>query len=131
MNSTYWKNEVLSSVYLTGGRQFYIGLSSTVPQPDGSGVNEPDGGSYERVALTSLYLAADGLISNEETISFPTSTAAWFNGEEILMCYVIFDGKTKDARVLSYETLMPQRNIGIDVTIKLPADTLQVELLDG
>lgn len=131
MNTTYWKNEVLSSVYLTGGRQFYIGLSSTAPNADGTGVSEPTGGSYARVLVDCFSEPVDGVMINSDTIAFPMSTAGWFTGTDKLMYYVIFDGAGSNANVLSYEEIFPQRTIEGDVIIKLPADTIRIELLDG
>ena len=131
MNTLYWKNEVLSSVYLTGGRAFYIGLSCTEPQLDGSGVTEPTGGGYSRVLIDCFSDPADGVITNSETIAFPTSTADWFNGNKVLAYYVVFDGAGADASTLFYEALEPKRSLTANITVKIPENTLKIELADG
>ena len=45
---------------------YYIGLSSTLPNVDGSGATEPsmDGTGYARVALNSLSEPINGTITN-------------------------------------------------------------------
>lgn len=131
MNTLYWKNEVLSSIYLTGGRTFYIGLSRTEPQPDGSGVTEPVGGGYSRVLIECFSEPINGTITNRETIAFPKCTADWFNGNKVLAYYVVFDGASSDASVLFYEALEPKRSLTANVTVKISEDTLKIELADG
>lgn len=59
----------------------YIGLLKADPSDDGSGVVEPTGGSYARVAVsnngTNWPAAAGGVKSNAGAVSFPTPTADW------------------------------------------------------
>lgn len=60
---------------------YYVGLSLTAPQNDGSGVTEPAGGAYARVAVTndatSWPGAANRVKSNGTVIVFPTAVADW------------------------------------------------------
>jgi hypothetical protein len=59
----------------------YIGLMTSEPNDDGTGVVEPSGGSYARVSvannLTQWPAASGGQKSNANAIEFPTATAAW------------------------------------------------------
>lgn len=83
MNTTYFLNCVAGNLFHTKENpaipaQYYIGLSSSTPAIDGSGVNEPstDAG-YQRLLLTNLSEPVDGLVSNEQDINFDESTANW------------------------------------------------------
>ena len=71
MNTTYFLNCVAGNLFHTKEApaiptQYYIGLSSSTPAIDGSGVNEPstDAG-YQRLLLTNL--------SSPLTVWFPMS----------------------------------------------------------
>lgn len=74
----------------------YVGLSSTTPGEDGTGVTEPlaaDG--YDRVATTAsdwnaATLADPSLIDNLSVITFPTATNDWLSAAN-LTHFVIFD----------------------------------------
>lgn len=81
----YLKHKILDEVY--GGTAFsapatlYLGLSTTTPAADGTGVTEPAGGSYARVAVTNngtnFPSASGGAKANGTVITFPTATASW------------------------------------------------------
>ena len=58
--------------------KYYLGLSSTAPSLDGSGVTEPGSGTgYARVELTSLSAPINGGVTNGGAIDFAESTAEW------------------------------------------------------
>lgn len=73
--------------HLLGGPDYvrpatvYVGLSTTTPNDDGSGITEPAGGAYARVAVTNNATnwpaAAGGAKSNGTVIQFPQATATW------------------------------------------------------
>ena len=63
---------------------FYIALSTTIPEPDASGVTEPSAGAnYARAIITNLNFSAPGTIAfvttttNDVDITFNESTAGW------------------------------------------------------
>lgn len=76
----------------------YVGLSSTSPSRDGTGVTEPSGNGYARVLLgnTSQSLTqkmstpSNGVTTNEEVINFPEATGSWGT----LTHFCIFDNIT-------------------------------------
>ena len=129
MQTNYWKNTILSTMYKSG-TVFYVGLSSTLPTIDGGGVTEPSGVSYARIAIPSFTEPTNGYIENAEGMRFPTSTEEWFSDSSPAKYYVIFDGNGKDANVLSAETMIPKRSIGYDTTIVVPANTLRIQIND-
>jgi hypothetical protein len=83
--SDFLENELLDHVFgdasYTAPGTLYVGLSSTDPLDDGSGITEPVGGSYARVAktnnLTNWPAASGGAKSNGTAITFATATASW------------------------------------------------------
>ena len=60
MTSTYFLNCIMGNVFMTKlsptlPKKVYLGLSSTAPQVDGTGVSEPlASAGYQRVELTNL-----------------------------------------------------------------------------
>lgn len=64
---------------------WYLGLSTTVPNDDGTGFTEPVGGSYARVAITNnatnfppaQTVAGDTTKTNGTKFTFPNPTGSW------------------------------------------------------
>lgn len=105
MVSTYWANEALRLLYKNNtGVTFYIGLSSTMPRPDGSNLSEPVGGNYARRPIAAFKEPTEGKISNAQSIEFPLSTDVWFSEAAKAAYYVIFDGPDASAHVLGAGT---------------------------
>lgn len=84
--TTYSSNRILDWIFnasLSLGSTWYFGLSSTVINPDdATGITEPSGGSYARVAVTmnSTNWAEhfdSGFYSNAQAIEFPIPTGDW------------------------------------------------------
>lgn len=110
--------------------EFFIGLSSTKPNKDGSGVTEPSVSDYSRVPLGVLSDPVDGMVSNLSDIVFSESTDVWFDGDNPALYYVIFDGAGEDARYLSAAELVPSRVVSDGITIKIIAHSLRISLND-
>jgi hypothetical protein len=80
--SDYWENEVLDHLFGKGSYgplAIYVALSTTAPADDGSGVAEPQGGAYARLATASSdwVPASAGQIANAQTLAFPEATGSW------------------------------------------------------
>ena len=78
--SNYLENKMLDHV--TGVAAYtqptiYVGLSTADPTDDASGIAEPAGGSYARVAVASWTDAASRKTGNQGTITCPTATDSW------------------------------------------------------
>lgn len=114
MNTNYFLSCVAGNVFQTKKSpavpsEYYIGLSTTAPNIEGSGYNEPstDAG-YKRVKLTSLSEPTDGLVTNTLAINFDESTASWGT----VTHFVIFDTGTVDAgNLLMYGALSTPRAV--------------------
>lgn len=69
------ENQLLSAL-LALYPNLYLALSSTDPGEDGSGITEPAVGSYARVLIGTVTLSGSN-ITNNNPVTFATSTAAW------------------------------------------------------
>ena len=111
MNTTYFLNLVAGNVFRSKTSPgipstYYLGLSSTAPNIGGTGVTEPSGGGYKRVAITNLTAPSNGVVSNSNDINFAESTAAW----GVMSHYVIYDAET-GGNLLMYDVLNAKRTV--------------------
>ena len=81
MNTTYWLNKIMDTMYTSASSEFWVGLSSTLPNQAGTGVSEPSGGNYARVQLTEFTSPVDGTIKNVSALEFNRSTSVWFDSD--------------------------------------------------
>lgn len=74
-------NTLFGGVATTAPATYYVGFSTTLPSNTGTGVTEPSGGSYARVAVTNNTTnfpnASARSKSNGVAITFPTPTGLW------------------------------------------------------
>lgn len=121
MTTTYFLNCIMGNVFQTETdpalpTAVYLGLSTTEPSIDGTGVSEPSSNvGYERVQLTTLSEPSDGAITNSSDISFVESIGDWGT----VAYFVIYDAET-DGNLLMYEALSTSRSVeeGTIVTVK-------------
>lgn len=129
--SDYLENELLDHVFgasaYSAPATLYFALSTADPTDDGSGIAEPSGNNYERVAVTNdkdLWTdAAAGALSNEAAVTFNTASGSWGT----ITHFAVFDASsggnmiihgdlTASKAVGSGDT--PKFNIGdIDITL--------------
>lgn len=129
MNTTYFLNQVMGNLFKTKETpalpsEYYIGLSSTVPNISGGNVTEPLSNSgYKRVKLENLSEPADGVITNEQAISFDESTANWGT----MSHFVIYDA-LEAGNLLMYDTLSTPRNVEAATIVTIKANSLTLTL---
>lgn len=129
MNTTYFLNQVMGNLFKTKEtpalpREYYIGLSSTAPNISGGNVTEPLSNSgYKRVKLENLSEPADGVITNEQAISFDESTANWGT----MSHFVIYDA-LEAGNLLMYDTLSTPRNVEAATIVTIKANSLTLTL---
>lgn len=99
-----------------GASAMWIGLSSTLPNPDGTGVTEPpiDVNGYKRSLIgyeDETYAKkfgepVDRGVENKDIIYFNESTGPWLDGTQ-LKYFVIFNSQTSTdpSNVVAYEEL--------------------------
>lgn len=104
--SNYTAQAILNSLFgktsnfgaLASAPAIYIGLSSTTPAEDGTGVTEPSGGAYARqlvvaASWNAATLADPSVVDNSVAITFPKATADWLAGAN-LTHFVVYDAVT-------------------------------------
>ena len=129
MNTTYFLNQVMGNLFKTKETpalpsDYYIGLSSTAPNISGGNVTEPLSNSgYKRVKLENLSEPADGVITNEQAISFDESTANWGT----MSHFVIYDA-LEAGNLLMYDTLSTPRNVEAATIVTIKANSLTLTL---
>lgn len=106
---------------------YYIGLSTTTPNTDGTGVSEPAGGSYARIAIANSSAElnapdANAVVTNKNDLLFPESTANWGT----VTNYVIYDAQT-GGNLLMYGLLTTSRSVETATTVGIKAGQLQLQ----
>ncbi len=129
MTSTYFLNCIMGNVFKTKENpilpnKVYLGLSSTAPAVDGSGVSEPlASAGYERVELTNLGEPSNGVISNKSEISFPESSASWGT----MTHFVLYDAPA-NGNLLMFNVLSQSRNVEAATIVMVKTGSLKLTL---
>lgn len=129
MTTTYFLNQVMGNLFHTKETpavpaKYYIGLSSTTPSIDGTGVSEPaSSAGYKRVELTVLSEPTSGVINNTAAVSFDESTANWGT----MTHFVIYDALT-GGNLLMYDALSTSRNVETSTIVTIKAGSLTLTL---
>lgn len=129
MNTTYFLNQVMGNLFKTKESpalpsEYYIGLSSTAPNISGGNVTEPlTNSGYKRVKLENLSEPTDGVITNEQPISFDESTANWGT----MSHFVIYDA-IESGNLLMYDALSTPRNVEAATIVTIKANSLTLTL---
>lgn len=127
--SNYLENALLD--HLFGKASYtqptiYIGLSSSTPNDDGTGITEPSGGGYARVstAAADWNAASAGLTDNANVIDFGTATGDWGSA---LTHWVAFDASS-GGNVLCFGALSVLKTVYNGDPVKFPAGDLDFSL---
>ncbi len=106
----------------------HVALSTTAPNEDGTGITEPVGNGYARVATApadwnSATSADPSVLSNANAITFPQSTGSWGT----VTHFVLFDALSGGNAVIT-AALGASQTIGADTTASFAAGALQATL---
>lgn len=126
MISTYWLNAALDAILSSGS--LYVGLSSTQPNPDGTGCSEPIGNNYARVKIAGFTKAENGIAYNAYATTFPVSTGDWFTAENMVSHWLLFDGESQNANLLACGSLDTTREIPSGIAATIPMHAIVVTL---
>lgn len=133
MNTTYFLNLVSGNVFQSQTSpaiptEYYIGLSTTTPNINGSNVNEPPASAfYQRIKLTSLSAPTAGVVTNTADISWPESTSDW----GVVTSYVIYDSATVGAgNLLMFGDLTTPRSVEKDTIMTIKTAYLKLSALN-
>lgn len=129
--TTYQANKV--NDYLFGGTAFtpsttyYLGLSTTAIGSAGTGVTEPSGGAYTRVAVTNnktnFTVSSGGIIKNATQIEFPESTTAWGT-----ITYVFIADSLTGGNILYYDALTTPRTVQTATVLLFAVNAMNIQL---
>jgi hypothetical protein len=102
-------------------------VSTADPLDDGSGIAEPAGGSYARVAVTNNATnwpaASGGAKSNGTAIAFPQATASW----GVITHFFCSDLAT-GGNMLGHGSLTASKTIDSGDTLSFPIGDLDITL---
>lgn len=114
MNTTYFLNCASGNLFGTKKdpaipAAYYIGLSTSAPNVNGTNVTEPStSAGYQRVELNVLSEPSAGVVTNTQAINFNESTASWGT----ITHFVIYDSaEVGGGNLLMYGVLSTPRNV--------------------
>ena len=127
----YASNRILDRYFgntnFTPATNYYLGISTTAPQPDGTGITEPVGNGYARVLMANTKIsftdAVDGSVQNEIEFQFPEATGSW----GVITHFFISDASS-GGNIEIYGTLTNSRTVEIGTVLILEATAMQINL---
>lgn len=128
MTTTYFLNIIAGNVFNTKTSpalpgEFYLGVSTTAPNLDGTGVTEPSDAAYARVKVTSLSEPDNGSVKNSADIPFADATEDWGTCTH----FVMYDAQT-GGNLLMYGKLDKSRVVQADSQLSFLAGGLSLSL---
>jgi len=126
--SDHWENEILDHLFGKGSYTpptIYVGLSTADPGDDGTGLSEPSGNGYARVATSASdwNAASGGALDNTNAIEFAEATGSWGT----LTHFALFDASS-GGNLLAHGALTQAKTIASGDTAQFAAGNLDVSL---
>ena len=110
--SNYVENKILDHILKTSNfiqpSNLYIGLSTSDPLDNGSGISEPSGNGYLRVNHNTWDITVNRSTENTGTITFPGATGSWGT----VTHFFISDNST-GGNLIGHGELSTSRTIGV------------------
>jgi hypothetical protein len=120
-------NEAMGGVAFTSPGSIYVGLSTTTPNQSGTGISEPSGNAYARVAVvnnaTNFPNASNGSKSNGATITFPTATGSWGT-----VTYFFLADAASSGNILAYGALNNSQTVSNGDTLSFAISAMTLTL---
>lgn len=126
------QNHIFGKATYTAPAHIFVGLSSTTPNPDGTGVTEPSGNGYARVSTAptdwnSATNATPSVVTNANTVTFPQATGgSWVAGAN-LTYFVLYDASSA-GNFLGYGALDVAKPVVQNDTASFAAGALSATL---
>lgn len=119
-------NRLFGASTLTPPASYYLGVSTSTVNKNGSGISEPTSDiSYARVKIdnnkTNFSNAVNGVISNNVSFSFPESSMSW----GMVTDWFISDATTGGNIWYAGKLTLP-RNVETETVLVLPIGALEV-----
>lgn len=131
MNTSYWLNHVMNTMYNSAESSFYVGLSSTPIDAGGRGATEPTDAAYTRMPVGGFSDAVDGVVVNRSPIKFTPASQTWFDASSPCSYYILYDGASSDAHILGSAALETPVLIDSGMSFYIPPRALRITLFDG
>ena len=131
MLTTYYIDLVVGNVFGSKTEPslpavYYLGLSTTAPTANGTGVTEPAKSlGYSRVALDSLGAPNNGIVQNDAIITFPESTGSW----GVVTHYVIYDAED-GGNLLLADKLNASKTVDADTIMTFKVGGIKLKVAD-
>jgi len=119
-------DHALKTAAFTVPAGLYIALSTTTIADAGTGMTEPAGGGYARVANNTWNAAASRSIANTGTISFPEASAAWGT----ITYFAIMDAAT-GGNMIAYGALSASKAIAFGDNASFQSGAITVSFNTG
>ena len=103
----------------------YVALSTADPTDDASGIAEPSGNAYARVATegATWNASSGGASSNASAITFPTATGSWGT----ITHFALYDASTS-GNMIAHGALSTSKAVATNDTPEFKAGELDVTL---
>lgn len=127
--SDYLEDELLDHVLDVGAYTpptIYVALSTVDPTDDASGIAEPVGNGYARIAHSSWDAAASRLTENTGTVTFPQASGAWGT----ISHYAIYDALT-NGNMLAHGSLSVSKSVVNGNTPSIADGEIEVSFNSG
>ena len=112
---------------LTPATTYYMGVSTTTPQSNGTGVTEPTDPAYARIAIpnnkVSFTTSSNGSLKNAIQFSFAEAQTNWGT----ITHFVLYDSLT-GGNLEMFGILTSSRNVESQTTLILSPDALEMTL---
>jgi len=106
---------------------YYIGLSTTAINADGTGATEPVGNGYARVEISNdkvnFGVSANGSLTNLSLIIFPQASGSWGS-----ITHILFSDSLSGGNILFYDALTTPKTIGASEVGVFVASSLNIGL---
>lgn len=128
MNTTYFLDMIAGNVFNTKTdpalpKAYYIGLSSTTPSVEGTGVTEPSNSDYNRVEIINFSVPTNGVVKTTGPLSFNESTSNWGS----VTHYVIYDAP-EGGNLLVFCSLDDTKSIEANTVVTFRAGEIEMVL---
>lgn len=121
-------NYLFGATSFTPNGTYYIGLSTTSINAAGTGVTEPTGGGYKRVAVTNNKTnftdSTGGIVQNKVQFEFPESTTAWGT-----ITHVFISDSLTAGNVLYYDALTTPRTVQTATILLFAINSMKIQLV--
>jgi len=121
----FWEQEVLDHLFDIGAYSaptIYVGLSTADPLDDASGLAEPSGNGYARVACAA-WSRSGSEVDNDSAIEFPEASGSWGTVTHV----GLFDALSGGNLMVSF-ALDSSQAVASGKTARFPAGDLNVTL---